>query len=374
MDKGTMMINGLLAAIADSDLAKAKKQLAALLDRERPDPWGVHEALFPVVHRVLNPPFINPHLAKMYAINRELAPYLQPGDITTLVEVEVEEYTRREKLPVLSPPAALPSEAGFSDIEAAVAAKDVAAAASGMKAFLETAGPVELTRQLLLLGSGFLNQSLGHSASCSAFILLEMIARRDQDPWPALTLLADYFCKGAFHNRPQLQSSTLSAYREAYLHELHRAVSGTGIAALHHTITLYCIERSRHLFGPLEYDHMLAMWSGLMRAKQEQLLPLETFRAEPLADFSDFFAVFSGHDPLAVVHRIEGALYSGADRTRLGQYLIRSVLHSYNGQYNPHYLTGLGSALWVQERFHSEPLIVLNAWHQYLDFYFTGIS
>ena len=46
-----------------------------------------------------------------------------------------------------------------------------------MLAFLEQLGNVELARRLLLLGSGYLNRSLGHSISCTAFILLEMIER-----------------------------------------------------------------------------------------------------------------------------------------------------------------------------------------------------
>ena len=38
------------------------------------DSWEIHQSLFPVVQRVLNPPFINPHLPKMYRICREFIP------------------------------------------------------------------------------------------------------------------------------------------------------------------------------------------------------------------------------------------------------------------------------------------------------------
>src|SRR3990172_4599135 len=60
--------------------------------------WDLHLSLFPVAARVLNPPFINPHLPKMYRICREFLPYLEEGDLPALVELEVKEYTARPKL------------------------------------------------------------------------------------------------------------------------------------------------------------------------------------------------------------------------------------------------------------------------------------
>jgi hypothetical protein len=38
------------------------------------------------------------------------------------------------------------------------------------------------------------------------------------------------------------------------------------------------------------------------------------------------------------------------------------------------YLTGLGSALWVLDRFPGEDQIVRNALFQYLDYYFTDLK
>jgi hypothetical protein len=49
--------------------------------RKGSDVWEIHLGLFPVVQQVLNPPFINPHLPKMYRIYRQLLPYLEPDEI-----------------------------------------------------------------------------------------------------------------------------------------------------------------------------------------------------------------------------------------------------------------------------------------------------
>jgi hypothetical protein len=368
------MYSDLITAIELSDVAKARAILDALLSDGQADSLAIRQALFPVVHRVLNPPFINPHLAKMYAINRELIPFVESPDIALLLRLEVEEYTRREKLPVRRRPDSISSSGTFPAIEQAIAGKDVAGTALNMAAYLNGEGPARLAGRLLLLGSGFLDHSLGHSVSCTAFILLEMINRHDQDPWPVLVLLADYFCKGKFAQTPRLQHGGPGTNREEYLGLLGKAVSGTGIVALHHTITVYAIERSRHLFGPEEYDHMLTMWSHMLADKRPTLRPAEEFTAVPLPDFQEFFAVFSQYQPVPVVNMIKGALYEEDDRGRMSHYLIKSILQCYDGQYDPHYLNGLGAALWTIEGFLNQPVIVLNALLQYLDFFFAGIK
>lgn len=62
------------------------------------------------------------------------------------------------------------------------------------------------------------------------------------------------------------------------------------------------------------------------------------------------------------------------ERNRLAQFLIKAVLQCHNGYYNPHYLTGLGAALWVMDRFHGHPEVVLSCLKQYLDFFYTGVD
>ena len=74
-----------------------------------------------------------------------------------------------------------------------------------MATYLDQQGGPELARRLLLLGNGYLDQSLGHSVSCTGFMLLEMLDREDHDPWPVLAALANYFCRGRFNTTPSLE-------------------------------------------------------------------------------------------------------------------------------------------------------------------------
>ncbi len=367
------MIDNLLAAIEQSDLKEARRVTKKLLEDASNDPWLVHDSLFPIVQRVLNPPFINPHLPKMYAINRELAEYLQPAERRSLVALEVEEYTRREKTPVMVPPSQFPVRVTFKEIEKAISQGDVEKTARLLYVFKENQGDARLVNKLLLLGSGYLNGSLGHSISCSAFILLEMMHRQDENPWPVVSMLAEYYCSGGFEQKPVLQSSTLSAYREAYILEVERAVSGTGIVALHHTITLYAIERCRNLFTNEEYEHLLTSWASMMKHKRVELLQYAGDSTE-LSAYRDFASLFTSKEPGLLSPFIAGSLTSAGKRRQLGYYVTRAVIEAYNGQYNPHSITGLGSALWMMETFSAFPGIVINGWLQYLDFFYSDIS
>ena len=259
----------------------------------------------------------------MYAINRELVSYLDPEDVTLLLRLEVEEYTWREKIDLLAKPNSIQTIDNFTKVEKAIAAGDISATAIALSAFSKAAGPTLLAKKLLLLGSGYLNNSLGHSISCTAFILLEMIYREDEDPWPVMVSLAEYFCKGNFHQSQLLHYSAISDYPEVYLTDVKRAISGKGIVALHHTITLYAIERSRHFFEHQEYDHALTMWIRMLGDKQESLYPIEEIASDSLPDFDVFFEVFTQYDPILVLNMIKTVLSSEKERTRLGDSLSR---------------------------------------------------
>jgi hypothetical protein len=245
----------LLQALETSDSVSASEQLKKIEKGE--EAWKIHLSLFPVVQRVLNPPFINPHLPKMYRIYREFLPYLREEDILALVRLEVTEYTGRPKLEKLSKSEPMTSSVSFREIESAIRSRDPEKAAAMMATFYSQKGKTEFARSLLLLGSGYLDDSLGHSVSCTSFILLEMMERQDQDPWPALATLADYFCKGGFHTTPALRKSTVFSSDEAIKHHLLRAASGQGIVNLHHTITVYAMERVRQYFNIEQYNHMI---------------------------------------------------------------------------------------------------------------------
>ncbi len=257
----------LLQALEASDIIRTSELFVEEM-RKGHDPWEIHLALFPAVQRVLNPPFINPHLPKMHCIYRQLIHYLKKDEIPALVGLEVNEYARRPKLEKVPKGNPLTAPVSFKDVESAIRAQDREKTAVLMATFYSRAGGAELARRLLLLGSGYLQDSLGHSVSCTAFILLEMLERTDQDPWPALVTLADYFCKGEFHTTPVLTKKSAFPSDEVFDHHLLRATSGRGIVNLHHTITIYAIEHVRKFFTEEEYNHMIGAWIRFMEDKK----------------------------------------------------------------------------------------------------------
>lgn len=367
----SMLKNHLLEAISASDMKTAVNLYDRMLDKGA-DPWDIHLSLYPAVQAVLNPPFINPHLPKMYAIIREFIPYLEKGDIPSLIRLEIAEYARRPKLKIPAIPKTGKKEIAFSDIETAISYQDLELTANALKSFLEQKGALGFSRNLLLLGSGYLKDSLGHSISCTAFILLEMNSRPGDDPWPALVCLADYLCKGRFDTLPSEISSEEHISHQVFEKELLRAAAGYGIVNLHHTITLYTIDRSRHLFNSKENQHMLRAGIEFMKAKAEgskTFLPADT---API-DYQQFYSQFAKKDAESVVPMILAMVSSVSQRKRLGRYLIKGLCDLYQGDYNPHYITGLGSTLWVMQDFWKNPRLLSAVSEQYLDFFFGGI-
>ena len=362
----------ILQAVENSDPVRALE----LLDEEvarNGDPWDIHLELFSSVQRVLNPPFINPHLPKMYRIFREFIPYLDREEVPALVRVEVNEYAQRPKLEKL-PKGRLPVAAvSFEEIEAAIGENDQQKTAILMAAFHNSQGGPEFARRLLLLGSGYMDSSLGHSISCTAFILLEMLERDDQDPWPALAALADYFCKGRFQTTPDLHRKSSPTLKEAIYHHLLRAVSGRGIVNLHHTITLYAIERARHFFDEAQYNYLTGSWIEFMGEKKTERVELQGPNKEPPTDYVEFYKEFSRLEPMPIVEWAGKMVESKEGWQMLGRFLIRGVCDLYRGQYNPHNLTGLGSALWVMENWREQPDAAMGALFQYLDYFFQEV-
>jgi len=363
----------LLQALEVSDITRTSELFVEEI-RKGSNPWEIHLALFPAVQRVLNPPFINPHLPKMYHIYRQLMHYLKEDEIPALIGLEVTEYARRPKLEKLPKGKPLTTPVSFKDVESAIREQDREKTAVLMAAFYAQAGGAELARRLLLLGSGYLQDSLGHSVSCTAFILLEMLERPDQDPWPALATLADYFCKGAFHTTPVLRKTSAFPSEEVFDHHLLRATSGRGIVNLHHTITIYAIEHVRHFFTEEEYNHMIGAWITFMEDKKLRLVTLDSLKTEVQNDYNRFYETFSTLDAKSVVASIQEMITSQQGRLELGRFLIKGLCDLYQGDYNPHYLTGLGSALWVADRCWKQASVVANAFYQYVDFLFDGLK
>jgi len=362
------MIDRLLKEMEQSDLEGVLDVIGEeLTGKDRA--WAIHLSLFPLVQRILNPPFINPHLPKMYSIIREFVPYLHENEIPPLVRLELSEYTRRPKSTALAKPSRQYPSICFSRIEIAIREGETEKAAAFMQAFLEQEGETELARRLLLLGSGYLDRSLGHSISCTAFILLEMLARRDQDPWPVLCTMADYFSRGHFRSTPELRGTDLLPDEE-HEQQLLRATSGFGIVNLHHTITRYAIERVRHLLSEAEYAHMIDCWVEFLGDKSAEE-PSAADGSKAVADYESFYSSLAQREEQSALSFLTGLIATPEGRQQLGRFLLKGVCHQYQGDYNPHVLTGLGSALWVVNRYHDRPPIAVNALRQYLNYFFT---
>lgn len=363
------MISQLLKAMDASDQDRVSELIKNEITGGN-QAWKIHLALFPLVQRVQNPPFINPHLPKMYRICREFLPYLRQDDIPALVKLEIYEYTKRPKLKELPEKHRENLPVSFQKIKAAIREGDPEKVAALLNAFQEQKGKEELAKNLLLLGSGYLDQSLGHSVSCTAFILLEMIERSDQDPWPALAVLADYFCKGKFHTAPPLRKTADLSSEDVLSRHLLRAASGSGLLNLHHTITRYSIERVRHLLSEAEYAHMIACWIEFMGDKEAEIPP-PVSSAKEIPGYDSFFQIFSKREEKKTLSCLAGMISSKGGRRQLGRYLVKGVCDMYQGNYNPHFLTGLGSALWVVDQYHEQAPIAMNTLRQYLNYFLT---
>ncbi len=363
----------LFQALEASDITRTRQLFVEEISKGS-SPWEIHQSLFPVVQRVLNPPFINPHLPKMYRIYRQLISYLREDEIPAFIGLEVAEYARRPKLQKLPKAKRLASPVSFKDIESAIREQDREKAAGLMATFSTQAGGAELARRLLLLGSGYLQDSLGHSVSCTAFILLEMLERTDQDPWPALSTLADYFCKGGFHTTPVLRKTPAFALDEVFGRHLLRATSGRGIVNLHHTITIYAIDQVRQFFTAEEYNYMIGAWIALMEDKALRLVAPDTPKIGFQGDYNRFYETFSTLEAKSVVASIGEMIASQQGRVELGRFLIKGLCDQYRGDYNPHYLTGLGSALWVADRCWKQAPVAVNAFYQYVDYLFDSLK
>ena len=367
------MEGNLLDAIEASDVAAASDLLAKNI-KEGIDPWQIHLSLFPVVQRVLNPPFINPHLPKMYGVCREFVPYLSQDKIAALVSLEVREYARRPKMEKIRKGNAPTSPVSFTDIQAAIKEDDPGKASHLMATFLQQKGRKELARRLLLLGSGYLNNSLGHSVSCTAFILMEMIEQTDQDPWPALSALASYFCKGRFDTTPVPRTSVPASSKETPNLNLLRATSGRGIVNLHHTITRYAIERVRKLLSKEDYSHMVNVWVQFVGDKKEVVVTLKGGEAVVVEDYDRFYKTFSELRAGPVAASLQQMTASGEGRRKSARFLIQGLCDQYQGSYDPHYVTGLGSTLWLLDQYWKDTPIATNGLYQYLDFFFSGLG
>ncbi|MDD2558801.1 MAG: hypothetical protein PHH87_11045 [Desulfuromonas sp.] len=369
------MQDALLKAIQESDVSVAQAELEEKKEQGM-DAWSIHLSLFETAQWVINPPFINPHLPKMHAVCREFKPLLEKEDVLPLVRLEVSEYTRRPKMERFARPRPPLPATSFDAIEAAIRSKDAREAALLMESFLSLEGTGELSRRLLLLGGGSdeLKASLGHSISCTAFLLLEMVARADFDHWSTLAVLADYFCKLKLGPHAGSYIPGAPAAEETIQNHMARAVSGTGIVNLHHQITIYALERVRYLFTTEEYNDLVNAWVVFMGDKDEEQPALHFMEGGSPASYTQFYQLFATLETEPVVSALLPMLDSPEGRRNMGRFLVKGVCDLYQGKYNPHQLTGLGSTIWVIHRFHEQQSIASSALFQFVDYFFAALK
>ena len=107
------------------------------------------------------------------------------------------------------------------------------------------------------------------------------------------------------------------------------------------------MERVSHLLKADEHQHLLAACKAFIGQKETRKVNLGAEATPPTADYDQFYQEFSRLETLAVVKPLAGLAGSEAGRRLLGRFLIKGVCDLYNGAYDPHYLTGLGAALWA---------------------------
>ena len=200
-----------------------------------------------------------------------------------------------------------------------------------------------------------------------------MWIRKNEDLWPVFTTLADYFCKGVFQHTPVPETSDDTITDDPVPHLLLQTTKGGGIVNLHHTITLYAMERVRHLFDEQEYGRMLGALVSFMGKKDGMQPKINVPGATHPEDYSSFYETYSGLDARTVTAVAKEMITSSEGRRRLGRFLIKSLCEAYQGAYDPHYVTGLGSALWAVDRYWNKDSVAESALYQYLDYLFDGL-
>jgi hypothetical protein len=111
-----------------------------------------------------------------------------------------------------------------------------------------------------------------------------------------------------------------------------------------------------------------------MGEKDVRPVDLGSQEIEPADDYGRFYRLFSRLEPDPVVQSLAGLMASPQGRRQLSRFLIKGVCDLYQGNYDAHNLTGLGSALWFVEQFWNQPPVAVNALYQYLEFFFDDLK
>ena len=358
----------LVTQMLDGDVAGSLETLDRRLESE--PPLRLHEEIYPVAQAALNPPFINPHMPKMHRICGGFYHSLGVEDAGRLIHVEVNEYARRPKMAVVRRPRRSLRKAG--GLTEAIRGGDVEGTAAAMDAINRLEGSDALAAMLLRLGGGYLGKSLGHSVSCTSFILQELRDRGPDGCWPSLSVLAKYFCEGGYAEEDE--TSPVSNRGKAVEGNILRAVSGTGIASLHDNLTIYAVEKIRPHIDDATYSRVVSSWIGYLGDKGDEPFRLTQGVGGSMLGFEEFERLLQAGEVEKLVQRASPMLASEDGPDIIGVYTLRVVVRNMGGRVDPHVLTGLGSLLWVIGRGWDSPEVKPTALYQYLNYSFGSIK
>ncbi len=354
-------MKSLVAQMLDGELVEAQESLNKRLESELP--LKIHGEIYPIAQVALNPPFINPHMPKMYRICGGFYQSLGVEDAERLLRVEVNEYSRREKMKEVRRPEG-PREAG--SLKEAIRGGDVEETAAAMDTINRKNGSGALGAQLLRLGSGYLDGSLGHAVSCTSFILQELGDRGPSSCWPSISVLADYFCKGGYAEEDE--TGTVTEREETIGENILRAVSDTGIASLHDTLTIFAIAKSRPNLDDSTYFRLVGSWIRYLGDKRAEPFRVKRSSGEGRLEFGEFEDLFLAGDVEKLVTRASAMLTGEEGVALLSDYLLRGVIRNQGNRADPHVFTGLGSIRWVIGTHWDSPDVKPTALYQYLDY------
>jgi hypothetical protein len=119
---------------------------------------------------------------------------------------------------------------------------------------------------------------------------------------------------------------------------------------------------------------MVNAWIDFLGDKREERGSLEGVAFEPAEKYDQFYERFLTLKAKPVMASLSSMIGSQEGRQKIKRFLIQGVCDKYQGAYDPHYLTGLGSALWVLDQYWQDAPLVTNSLVQYLDFFFSGIK
>ncbi len=155
---------------------------------------------------------------------------------------------------------------------------------------------------------------------------------------------------------------------------LSRATSGRGIINLHHTLTWYAIDRISPFLSQTDLGHIMRAWIDFMGDKEEPQISFAESSSNGSDEYPVFYERFTRREAIPVVEILSAGMQSPSRLQQLGRFLVKAYCDQYQGNYDPHYLNGLGAALGVVERCWDTAPVALNALFQSLDFYFENLK